>query len=168
VQSSSTQCPSSFPSHMVSKPTRSHDPTLHAFKSALDSTTTVPATASPDPGLFHKMVTSSATRDCSMSPTIRMSGLDILRSHHDHRWLDTLASPKHSRTSVVSSIGPEWSPSSPTTSTRAWSAVTASPSITSPMALPIPPDRRTTLGLNLKWTSLRGYPCQTVMTRSWW
>ena len=111
-----------------------HDPTLHAFESALTQPPPSQLRLPRTPGLFHKMATSFATRDCSMSPTIRRSDWTSFALTTTIVWLDTLASPKRSRTSVVSSIGPEWSPSSPTTSTHARSAVAASPSITSPMA----------------------------------
>src|SRR5882724_185567 len=111
MQSSSTQRPSSFPSDMVSKPTQSHDPTLHAFKSALTRPPPSQLQLPQTPGLFHKMATSFTTRDCSMSPTIRRSDWTSFALTMTIVWLDTLASPKRSRTSVVSSIGPEWSPS---------------------------------------------------------
>src|SRR5882724_12874954 len=73
VQSFSTRHPSSSPSDTVSKPTLSHNLTSHAFKLAL----TRPPLSQPQLhltlGHSHKMATSFATRDCSMSPTIRMS-----------------------------------------------------------------------------------------------
>src|SRR5882724_10102451 len=110
VQSSSTQHPSSSPSDVVSKPTRSHSLTSHAYELAL----TRPPPSQPrlhlTLGRFHKMVTSFATRDCSMSPTIRMSDWTSSALITTIAWLDTPASLRRSRTSVVSSIGPKWSP----------------------------------------------------------
>src|SRR5882724_12428658 len=111
VRLSSTQHPSSSPSDMVSLPTRSHSLTSHAYESAL--TRPPPSQLRPQQtlGHFHKMATSFTTRDCSMSPTIRRSDWTSFAPTMTIVWLDTLASPKRSRTSVVSSIGPEWSPS---------------------------------------------------------
>jgi len=133
VQSSSTQCPSSFPSTWSPN---QPDPTIHLTRLQVgpDSTTTVPATASPDPWSLSQDGDFLCYKGLLYVPDNQDVRLDILRSHHDHRLAGHPGITKHSRTSVVSSIGPEWSPSSPTTSTRAWSAVTASPSITSPMA----------------------------------
>src|SRR5882724_9012511 len=128
---SSTQHPSSSPSNMVSSPTRSHRLTSHAYESAL--TRPPPSQLWPQQthGHFHKMVTSFAIRDYSMSPTIRTSDWTSFAPTTTIAWLDILASPRRSRTSVISSIGPKWSPLLPTTSTRVLSAVTASPSTTS-------------------------------------
>src|SRR5882724_10927460 len=71
VKLSSTQHPSSSPSDMVSKLTRSHSLTSYAYESAL----TQPPPSQPwlhlTLGRFHKTATSFATRDCSMSPMIR-------------------------------------------------------------------------------------------------
>src|SRR5882724_9167507 len=110
---------------------RSH---LTCLQVGPDSTTTVPATASPDPW--------SLSRDGDF---LRYKGLLYVPDNRSDwtssalimtiAWPDTLASPRRSRTSVVSSTGPEWSPLSPTTSTHVWCAVAASPSITSPLAL---------------------------------
>jgi len=83
------------------------------------------------------------------------------RSHTTIVWLDTLASP-NAQEHPSQSIGPEWLPFVTTTSLVPWSAVAASPSITSPMA----PTRflrsANDLGLNLDGLQLRGYPCQAV------
>jgi len=123
-----------------------------------DSTTTVPATASPDPWSLSQDGDFLRYKGLLYVPDNQEVRLDILRSHHDHHLAGHPASPNRSRTSIVSSIGPEWSPSSPTTSTRARSAVAASPSITSPMA-PTDSSRSVNdLGTQSQWTSLRGYP----------
>src|SRR5882724_4170881 len=92
VQSFSTRHPSSSPSDTVSKPTRLHSLTSHAFESAL----TRPPLSQPCPhltlGRFHKMATSFTTRDCSMSPTIRTSDWTSSALITTIAWLDTLAS----------------------------------------------------------------------------
>src|SRR5882724_10480991 len=159
MQSSLTQHPSSSPSNMVSKLTQSHRLTSHAYESAL----TRPPPSWPQLhltlGHSHKMVTSFTTRDCSMSLTIRSSDWTSSALITTIAWPDTLASPRRSSTSIVSSIGPEWSPSSPTTSTRVRCAVSASPSITSPLALIISSQSANDHGTQSRWTSSRGYPC---------
>jgi len=132
---------SSSPSNMVSKLTQSLSLTSHAYESAL----TQPLPSQPQLqqtlGLFHKMVTSFAIRDWSMSLTIRTSNWTSFTPTTTIAWPDTLASPRQSRISIVSSIGPEWSPSSPTTSICAQSAVTESHSITSLWPPSIPPNQ---------------------------
>src|SRR5882724_5914966 len=127
VRLSSTQHPSSSPSDMVSLPIRLHNLTSHAYESAL--TRPPPSQLRPQQtrGHSHKMATSFAIRDYSMSLTIRTSNWTYFAPTTTIAWLDILASPRRSRTSVVSSIGPEWSPSLPTTSTRVRSAVAALP-----------------------------------------
>src|SRR5882724_5905667 len=148
-QLSLTQHLSSSPSNMASRLTQSLSLTSHACKSALTQTPLPLMQLHLMLGCFHKMATSFATRDCSMSPTIRTSDWTSSTLITTIAWLDTLASPRQSRISVVSSIGPEWSPLSPITSTHVQCAVAASPSITSLWPSPFPPDRRTTMGLNL-------------------
>src|SRR5882724_1327531 len=132
-QLSLSQHPSSSPSDMVSTLT-SLSLTSHAYKLAL----TQPLPSQPwlqqTLGHFHKMATSFTTRDYSISPTIRMSDWISFIPIMTTTWLDTLASPRQSKISSTSSTGPEWLPLSPTTSILVWSAVTASPSITSPLA----------------------------------
>src|SRR5882724_2924792 len=135
VQSSSTQHPSSSPSDMVFKSTRSLSLTSHAYELALTRPLLPQPWPCPTLGHFHKMATSFATRDCSMSPTIRMSNWTSFTPITIITWLDILASPRQSRTSVASSIGPKWLPSLLTTSIHVRSAVAASPSITNPLAL---------------------------------
>src|SRR5882724_10473860 len=135
VRLSSTQHPSSSPSDMVSLPTRSHNLTSHAYESALTRPPLSQLRPQQTLGHFHKMVTSFAIRDYSMSLMIRTSDWTSFTPTMTIAWLDILASPRRSRTSVVSSIGPEWSPSLLTTSTRVQSAVAASPSTTSHLAL---------------------------------
>src|SRR5882724_1934464 len=112
VRSSSTQHPSLSPSDMGSKPTRSHSLTSHAYESAL--TRPLPSQLQPHLtlGHSHKMENSFATRDCSMSPTIRTFDWTSCAPTTTTIWWDTLASPRPSRISVTSSTGPEWSPSS--------------------------------------------------------
>src|SRR5882724_11297378 len=128
VQSSSTQHLSSSPSDMVSKLIQSHSLTSHAYKLAL----TQPPPSQPQLhltfGHFHKTVTSFTTRDCSMSLTIRTFDWTSCAPTMTIIWPDTPASPRPSRISISSSTHCEWSPSSPTTSTRVQSAVAASPS----------------------------------------
>src|SRR5882724_4484591 len=118
MQSFSTWHLSSSPSDMVSKPTQSHRLTSHTYESAL----TRPPPSRPRLHLTldhsHKMATSFTTRDCSMSLTIRTSDWTSSTLIMTIAWPDTLASPRRSRTSVISSIGLEWSPLSLTTSTR--------------------------------------------------
>src|SRR5882724_7597001 len=101
VRSFSTWHPSSSPSDMVSKPTRLHSLTSHAFESAL----TRPPLSQPQPhltlGHSHKMATSFAIRDCSMSPTIRMSDWTSSALITTIAWLDTLASPRQEHPSSV-------------------------------------------------------------------
>src|SRR5882724_5488294 len=152
VQSSSTQHPSSSPSDIGSKLTRSHSLTSHAYESAL--TRPLPSQLQPHLtlGHSHKMATSFAIRDCSMSPTIRTSDWASFAPTTTIGWLDTLASPRQLRTSVVSSIGPRWLPSSPTTSTHVRSAVAASPSITSLLALIVSSQSVNDLGTPSQWT----------------
>src|SRR5882724_2284527 len=118
-----TQHPSSSPSDMVSLPTQSHSLTSHAYESAL--TQPPPSQLWPQQtcGHFHKMATSFTIRDYSMSPTIRTSDWTSFAPTTTIAWLDILASPRRSRTSVVISIGPEWSPSLLTTSPHVQSAV---------------------------------------------
>ena len=168
MQSSSTQHPSSFPSNMVSKPTQSRDPTLHAFKSAL----TQPPLSQPwlhlTLGCFHKTATSFTTRDCSMSPMIRMLDWTSCTFTTTIVWQDTPASPRPSRIYIASSTGRKWSHSSPTTSTRVQSAVAASPSITSPLALIGSSRSAIGPGTRSRWTSSRVCPCQMGMIQSWW
>src|SRR5882724_10113837 len=102
VRSSWTQHLSSSPSGMVSKLTQSHSLTSHAFESALTLSPPSQLWLQQTLGLFHKTATSFTTRDCSTSLTIRRSNwtpsTPII-------WLDTMASPRRSRTSIVSSIG---------------------------------------------------------------
>src|SRR5882724_4249476 len=168
MQSSSTQHPSSSPSDMVSKPTRSHSLTSHAYKSAL----TQPPLSQPQLhltlGRFHKTATSFTTRDCSMSPMIRMFNWTSCTPTTTIIWQDTLASPRPSRIYVASSTGHEWSCLSLTTSTHVWSAVAASPSTISPLALIISYQSVNDLGTQSPWISLRDYPCPMDMTQSWW
>jgi len=129
-----------------------------------DSTTTVPATASPDPRHSHKMATSFAIRT-ALCPRHQDIRLDVLRSHHDHRLAGHLASPRQSRTSVVSSTGPEWLPSSPTTSTRVSVCSRSKSSIISPLASSFPPIGERPWD-SISMTSSRGYPCPTGMIQS--
>src|SRR5882724_4072222 len=109
--------------------TESH---LTCLRVGPDSTTTVHATASPDPWSLSQYG-DFATRDCSMFQTTRMSNWISFVPTITIAWLDTQALPRQSRTSIISSIGPKWWPSSLTTSIHAWSAVPASPYITSPL-----------------------------------
>src|SRR5882724_9484644 len=168
VQLFSTRHLSSSPSDMVSKLTQLHRLTSHTYESAL----TPPPPSRPrlhlTLGHSHKMATSFATRDCSMSPMIRTSNWTSSTLITTIAWLDTLASPRQSRTSVVSSIGPEWSLSSLTTSTHVRCAVAASPSIISPLALIVSSQSANDHGTQSRWTSSRGYPCLMGMTQSWW
>src|SRR5882724_7031976 len=94
VQSSSTQHLSLSPSDMVSKLTRLHSLTSHAYELAL----TRPPPSQPwlqqTFGHFHKMATSFATRDCSMSLTIRTSDWTSFALITTITWLDTPASPR--------------------------------------------------------------------------
>src|SRR5882724_8262408 len=160
---SSTQHPSSSPSDMVSLPTRSHNLTSHAYESALTQPPPSQLWPQQTRGHFHKMATSFAIRVYSMSPTIRMSDWTSFAPTTTIAWLDILASPRRSRTSIVSSIGPEWSPLSPTTSTHVQSAVAASPSTTSHLALIDSSQSVNDLGTQSRWTSLRGCPCRMGM-----
>src|SRR5882724_11552868 len=116
VQSSSTQHLSSSPSDMVSKLIQLHTLTSHTYESAL----TRPPLSQPrlhlTLGHFHKMVTSFATRDCSMSPTIRTFNWTSCAPTTTIVWRDTPASPRPSRIYVASSTGRKWSHLSPTTS----------------------------------------------------
>src|SRR5882724_3881532 len=168
VQSSSTQHPSSSPSDMVSKPTQLHSLTSHAYESAL----TRPPPSQPQLhltlGHSHKMATSFATRDCSMSLMIMTFDWTSCTPTMTTIWQDTLASPRPSRTYVASSTGHEWSHSSPTTSTHVRSAVAESPSTISPLALITSYQSANGPGTQSRWTSLRGCPCQTGTTQSWW
>src|SRR5882724_4557261 len=106
VQSSLIQHPSLSPSDMISKLTQSLSLTSHAYELAL----TQPLLSQPwlhlTLGHFHKMVASFATRDCSISPTIRMSDWTSFTPIMTIAWLDTLASPR--QLSIASSTGPEW------------------------------------------------------------
>src|SRR5882724_10327161 len=100
MQSSLTQHPSSSsPSDTVFKLTQSLSLTSHAYESAL----TQPLLPQPwiclTLGHFHKMVASYATRDCSMSLTIRMSDWTSFALIMIIAWLDILAPPRQSRTS---------------------------------------------------------------------
>jgi len=149
-------------------PTRSHNLTSHAYESA--RTQPPPSQLRPRQtlGHFHKMATSFAIRDYSMSPTIRMSDWTFFAPTTTITWLDILASPRRSRTSVVSFIGPEWSPSLPTTSTHVRSAVAASPSITSHLALINSSQSVNDPGTLSRWISSRGCPCQRDETPFWW
>src|SRR5882724_6941081 len=65
-----------------------HDPTLHAFESALTQPPPSQLRLPQTPGLFHKMVTSFATRDCSISPTIRRSDWTSFALTTTIVWLD--------------------------------------------------------------------------------
>src|SRR5882724_626414 len=163
MQSSLTQHISLSISDLVSTLTQSLSPTSHAYKLAL----TQPLPSQPQLhltlGHFHKMATSFTTRDCSMSPTIRTSDWTSCAPIMIIAWLDTLASPRQLRTSIASSTGPEWSPSSLTTSTRVRSAGAASPSITSPLAHINSSRSVNDPGTQSQWTLLRGYPCPMGM-----
>src|SRR5882724_7886559 len=101
MQSSLTQHLSSSPSDMVSKPIQLHSLTSHAYESAL----TRPPPSQPWLHLtfdrFHKMVTSFATRDFSMSPTIRTFNWTSCTPTTTIIWLDTPASPRPSRIYVT-------------------------------------------------------------------
>src|SRR5882724_7275647 len=153
---------------MVYRLTQSHSLTSHAYESAL--TRPPPSQLRPQQtlGRFHKMATSFATRDCSTSLTIRRSDWTSFTPTTTIIWLDTLASPRRLRPSVISSIGPGWSLSSPTTFTCVQSAVAASPSITSPLALTNSSQLANDLGTQSQWILLRGYPCPMGMIQSWW
>src|SRR5882724_10557216 len=107
VRLSSTQHPSSSPSDMVSLPTRSHNLTSHAYESALTQPPLSQLRPQQTPGHFHKTATSFATRDCSTSLTTKTSDWTSFTPTTTIVWLGTLASPRRSRTSVGSSIGPE-------------------------------------------------------------
>src|SRR5882724_9242935 len=168
VRLSSTQHPSSSPSDMVSLPTRSHSLTSHAYESALTQPPLSQLWPQQTLGHFHKMATSFAIRDYSMSPTIGTSDWTSFAPTTTIAWLDILASPRRSRTSVVSSIGPRWLPLSPTTSTHVRSAVAASPSITSPLALIDSSRSANAPGTPFPWTLSKGYPCPMGMTQFWW
>src|SRR5882724_1469220 len=111
---------------MVSKLTRSHSLTSHAFELALTQQPPSQPQLHLTLGHFHKTATSFATRDCSMSPTIRTFDWTFCAPTTTIVWLETLASPRQSRTSVSSSIGPKWSCLSQTISTHVLSAVAAS------------------------------------------
>src|SRR5882724_7444296 len=168
VQLSSTQHPSSFPSDMVSLPTRSHNLTSHAYESALTQPPPPQVWPQQTLGHFHKTVTSFTTRDCSMSPTTKTSDWTSFAPTTTIIWLGTLASPRRSITFVGSSIGPKWSPSLPTTFTHVRSAVAASPSITSHLA-PINSSQSVNdPGTLYQWISLRGCPCRRDETPFWW
>jgi len=133
-----------------------------------DSTTTIPATASTD--LW------SLSQDGDF---LHYKGLLYVPDNQDIHWtsfaptttiawLDILASPRRSRTSVVSSIGPEWSPSLLTTSTHVQSAVAESPSTTSHLALIDSSQSVNDPGTLSRWISSRGCPCLRDRTRFWW
>src|SRR5882724_5508366 len=92
MRSFSTRHLSSSPSDMASKLTRSHRLTSHAYELAL----TRPPLSRPrlhlTLGHSHHMATSFATRDCSMSPTIRTSDWTSSALITTITWPDTLAS----------------------------------------------------------------------------
>ena len=132
VQLSSTQHPSSSPSAMVSRLTQSPSHTSHASELAL--TQPLPLRHLATLGHFQKMATSFTIRNYSMSQIIRTSDWISYAPITTTTWLATPASPRHSRTFVVNSTAPGWSPSSPITSTCVQSAITASPATTSPSA----------------------------------
>src|SRR5882724_3413118 len=134
VQSSSTQHPSSSPSDMVFKSTRSLSLTSHAYKLALTRPLLPQPWPCPTLGHFHKMATSFATRDCSMSPTIRMSNWTSFTPITTTTWLDTLVSPRQSRVSI-----------------HVWSAIAAITSNTSPLALIISCQLVNDLGTQSQW-----------------
>src|SRR5882724_1134943 len=94
MQSSLTQHLSLSPSDMVSKPTLSLSLTSHAYELAL--TQPLPSQVWQHLTLshFHKMATSFATKDSSMSPTIGMSEWTSFTPITTIAWLDTLASPR--------------------------------------------------------------------------
>ena len=153
---------------MVSSPTRSHSLTSPAYESAL----TLPPPSQPwlhlTLGHFHKMVTSFATRDCSMSPMIRTFDWTSCTPTTTIDWWDTPESPRPSRIYIASSTGPKWSRSSLTTSSCVQSAVAASPSITNPLALIDSSLSVIGPGTQSRWTSSRVCPCQMGMIQSWW
>jgi len=119
-----------------------------------DSTTTIPATASTDLWSLSQDGDFLHYKGLLYVPTIRTSDWTSFAPTTTIAWLDILASPRRSRTSVVSSIGPEWSPSLLTTSTHVQSAVAESPSTTSHLPSSIPPigERPWTLS---RWISSR-------------
>src|SRR5882724_1059400 len=103
---------------MVSKLTRSHSLTSHAFELALTQQPPSQPQLHLTLGHFHKTATSFATRDCSMSPTIRTFDWTSCTPTMTIVWPDTPASPRPSRIYITSSTGHEWLPSSLTTSTH--------------------------------------------------
>src|SRR5882724_9115606 len=72
---------------MVSKLTQSLSLTSHAYESALTQTLPSQPRLHLTLGHFHKMVTSFATRDCSMSPTIRTSDWTSWHHQDDQEYL---------------------------------------------------------------------------------
>src|SRR5882724_7121874 len=89
MQSSWTRHRSLSPSDMVSKPTRSHRLTSHAYESALTRPPLSQSRIQQTPGHFHKTATSFATRDCSTSPTTRMSDWTSFAPTMTIVWLGT-------------------------------------------------------------------------------
>src|SRR5882724_304787 len=114
-----------------------------------DSTTTVPATASPGPWSLSQDSDFLRYKGLLYVPDDQDVRLDILRSPTTIIWQDTPASPRPSRIYIASSTGRKWLCSSPTTSTHVQSAVAASPSTISPWPSSFPTDQRMTMGLDL-------------------
>ena len=154
--------PFSSPSIMVSIPIQLLSHTSHTCELALIRPPwSLPLCHLVTPGHFQKMATSFTTRDYSMSLIFRTSNWTSSTPIRTIAFLDILASPRQSRTFVISSIGPRWSPLSPTTSSPAQSAITASPSTTSPL-VPITSYQSVNAhGTQSRWTLLRG--CLSLM-----
>src|SRR5882724_1689586 len=146
---SSTQHPSLSPSDMVSLPTRSHSLTSHAYESAL----TRPPPSRPwlhlTLGHSHQMATSFATRDCSMSPTIRKSDWTSSALIMTIAWPDTLSSPddqEHPSSVLLAPNGRLCHRLHPLVFGVQLQQVPPSQAL---WPSSFPPDRRTTMGLNL-------------------
>jgi len=118
---------SSSPYNMASRLTRSLSLHITCLQVSPNLTTTSPAMASPDPWLLSQDDDFLLYKGLLYVPNNQDVQLDILCSHHDHHLAGHLASLRQSRKSNISSTGPGWFPSSPTTFIHAQSVITASP-----------------------------------------